>query len=246
MTGPDITPEDGVTRYATDPTQGPACAIAAGAATIYRDYFVDVNGIAGQSRDRQIDCLRDVGGAVGNIGDALWTMRNGYALCSEAGLTRIAEQLAALDEPRMDTLRDRLRIGLHRDVEVTGSEPSDIRVSQAFCSALPIGCTQVPAQQWAPFATLVLDSAYEATMWAAVINAAGTGNRTAFLTLVGGGAFGNRTEWIHSAIRRACALVRHLALDIRIVSYRLPGADLADFVEELRQMLRANSTGRLA
>ena len=31
MTGPDVTPEDGVTRSAGDPTQGPACAIAAGA-----------------------------------------------------------------------------------------------------------------------------------------------------------------------------------------------------------------------
>src|SRR2546421_520349 len=33
MVGPGITPEDGVTRYAGDRTQGPACAIAAGAAT---------------------------------------------------------------------------------------------------------------------------------------------------------------------------------------------------------------------
>ena len=35
MASPDITPEHGVTRYQFDPTQGPACAIAAGAATIY-------------------------------------------------------------------------------------------------------------------------------------------------------------------------------------------------------------------
>ena len=36
MTGPGVTPEDGVTRYALDHTLGPACAMAAGAATIYR------------------------------------------------------------------------------------------------------------------------------------------------------------------------------------------------------------------
>src|SRR5262245_50105635 len=42
MIGPDITPEDGVTRYAEDHTQGPACAIAAGAATLYRNYFAPV------------------------------------------------------------------------------------------------------------------------------------------------------------------------------------------------------------
>src|SRR5687768_5099562 len=39
MPGPDVCPEDGVTRYAFDLTQGPACAIAAGAATVYRNYF---------------------------------------------------------------------------------------------------------------------------------------------------------------------------------------------------------------
>jgi hypothetical protein len=32
MTGANVTPEDGVTRYQHDHTQGPACAIAAGAA----------------------------------------------------------------------------------------------------------------------------------------------------------------------------------------------------------------------
>ena len=39
MVSPEITPEAGVTRYDLDRTQGPACAIAAGAATIYRNYF---------------------------------------------------------------------------------------------------------------------------------------------------------------------------------------------------------------
>jgi hypothetical protein len=49
MAGPSVTPEDGVTRYAGDHTQGPACAIAAGAATIYRNYFAPVGGESGQA-----------------------------------------------------------------------------------------------------------------------------------------------------------------------------------------------------
>ncbi len=53
MTGPTVRPEDGVTRYAGDPTQGPACAIAAGAATIYRNYCVPVGGGMGQTHDRR-------------------------------------------------------------------------------------------------------------------------------------------------------------------------------------------------
>ena len=47
MVSPRMTPEYGVTRYEHDPTQGPACAIAAGAATIYRNYFASTSGRVG-------------------------------------------------------------------------------------------------------------------------------------------------------------------------------------------------------
>ena len=40
MVSPTITPEQGIDRYEYDYTQGPACAIACGAGTIYRNYFV--------------------------------------------------------------------------------------------------------------------------------------------------------------------------------------------------------------
>jgi hypothetical protein len=36
---PDITPEHGISIYVCDRTQGPACSIACGAATAYRNYF---------------------------------------------------------------------------------------------------------------------------------------------------------------------------------------------------------------
>lgn len=61
MIGPSRSPEDGVTIYRDDPTQGPACAIAAGAATIYRNYFVPVGDQVGQTAERQLDALADVG-----------------------------------------------------------------------------------------------------------------------------------------------------------------------------------------
>lgn len=61
MVGPSVTPEDGVTRYEHDRTQGPACALAAGAATIYRNYFVPVGNQIGQTAARQLDGLADIG-----------------------------------------------------------------------------------------------------------------------------------------------------------------------------------------
>ena len=66
MVSPSVTPEHGVGIYEHDPTQGPACAIAAGAGTIYRNYFAIVNGQTGQSARNQIDCLADIGAALGN------------------------------------------------------------------------------------------------------------------------------------------------------------------------------------
>jgi hypothetical protein len=226
MTGPDVTPEDGVTRYAHDRTQGPACAIAAGAATIYRNYFADVDGYSGQTRQRQIDCLRDLGAALGNHSEALWKMRNGYALCTEEGLAAIDHVFAASDDAQIDELRGLLRIGLHWDVEVTDAPNPRHVVSQAFCSALPVSYSSIPARRWRAFATLVLEAAYEATLWAGILNMLRSSSNVVFLTQVGGGAFGNDDSWVQSALRRALDTVEAIALDVRIVSYGSPSADL--------------------
>jgi hypothetical protein len=232
MTGPDVTPEHGVTRYASDRTQGPACAIAAGAATIYRNYFAPVDGHVGQTEDRQIDCLRDLGAALGNEDNQLWTMRNGYALCTEPGLASIGRTLAAMSASELDSLRDRLRVGLHWDVEVTGGIAPGLLVSQVFCSALPVAYTRIPSDRWRAFATLVLEAAYEATLWATALNAHRTASNVVYLTRVGGGVFGNETAWIDGAIRRALKMVAGAGLDVRLVSYGQPDQELLRLLGE--------------
>ena len=83
MVSPTVTPEEGVGIYENDRTQGPACAIAAGAGTIYRNYFVPCNGQIGQSADHQIDCLADIGKSLNNTQNRLWRMQNGYALVTK-------------------------------------------------------------------------------------------------------------------------------------------------------------------
>jgi hypothetical protein len=219
MTGPNITPEDGVTRYSNDHTQGPACAIAAGAATIYRNYFAEVNGEFGQTRDRQLDALRHVGAALSEKLDRpvsdLWTMRNGYALSSESGLEAITRLLADGDEDWSDELRAWLTVGMHFDVEVTDVREGPRRlVSQAFCSALPVAYSSVRRAAWEPFARVILEAAYEATLLAAVDRE----SNIVLLTRLGGGAFGNADEWIDDAIMRALGVVEYAGLDIRLVS----------------------------
>ena len=112
MVSPDVTPEHGVSNYEYDRTQGPACAVAAGAGTIYRNYFLDVNGRMGQSVNNQIDCLADIGNALGNSDNQLWVMRNGYAFATDNGLISINNKIKASSESEIDELRKLLRIGI--------------------------------------------------------------------------------------------------------------------------------------
>jgi hypothetical protein len=218
MVSPSVTPEQGIDIYEHDLTQGPACAIACGAGTIYRNYFVPVGDQIGQTRERQIDCLRDVGDALGNKNNRLWSMRNGYALATDEGLRGVADQLATADETHRDMLRSLLRIGIQWQTQVTLGDAQHT-VTQAYCSALPVSYSPLPPDLWSGFAALVLEAAYEATLCAAVENCLQTGNHRVFLTLLGGGAFGNRTEWIIAAIERALRLYASFNLHVSIVSY---------------------------
>lgn len=231
MASPNVTPEHGVGIYEHDYTQGPACAIAAGAGTIYRNYFAVVNGQTGQSADNQIDCLADIGAALGNTESCLWEMRNGYALASQSGLIEIAHRLQAASESELDRLRQLLRIGIQWNTQVTLNDARHT-VSQAYCSALPIAYSPHASSLWAAFARLVLEAAYEATICTAILNMMSHGSNRLFLTLLGGGAFGNDTAWIIGGIQRALNLYKHVDLDVAIVSYGSPNHHVRQLVKQ--------------
>lgn len=218
MVSPSLTPEHGVGIYELDRTQGPACAIAAGAGTIYRNYYAIVNGQVGQSANNQIDCLADIGSALGNSRNQLWEMINGYALASYEGLIGITKRLRESTEKEVDALRKKLRIGIQWNTQVTLNDCLHL-VSQAYCSALPVAYSRHSSQLWEDFARLVLEAAYEATLCAAILNAERNGSNRVFITLLGGGAFGNKTDWIIGGIRRALKLYGDIDLDVAIVNY---------------------------
>ena len=85
MASPHAVPEAGVGIYQSDPTQGPACCICAGAGTILRNYFVKLNGQLGQSADHQVDCLAAIDQYFDNATNQYWQMQNGYCLPTAAG-----------------------------------------------------------------------------------------------------------------------------------------------------------------
>lgn len=235
MINPDVTPEQGIGRYEHDRTQGPACAMAAGAGTIYRNYLVPVDDQLGQTRDHQINGLADLGHALGETlgmpANSLWRMQNGYALPSRESLERIAEHLRTRSSHELDQLRSLLRVGLHSDVEVTdGDQSPGPLVSQIYCSALPVAYAGHRDAPWSEFARLVLDAAYEATLLAGVLNAARGASNRVLLTRLGGGAFGNDDDWIDAAILRALRLVRNQDLEVEVVSYGAPSSGLRNLV----------------
>jgi hypothetical protein len=231
MTSPRLSPDDGIGIYEHDRTQGPACAIAAGAGTIFRNYFVHVDGQIGQSTDRQLDCLSGVGRVLGNVENRLWKMVNGYALPSAAGLAEINRTLSGLDSRGRDQVRQAQQIGVQWETQVTLGGASHT-VSQAYCSALPVAYTAHDPTLWAPFAQLILEAAYEATLCSAIVNRARTGCDRVFLTLLGGGAFGNRADWIIHALRRTLEEYANSGLDVVLVSYGASHRGVRQLVSE--------------
>jgi hypothetical protein len=188
-------------------------------------------------RNASSTVLADLGAALGAAlnqpVEALWSMQNGYARCTRAGLDAIAKHLTELQPEPLDDLRGKLSIGVHRDVEVTDAASQNRPlVSQAFCSALPVAYTRVPPSHWEAFAALVLQAAYEATMLAAVLNARRGTSNVVLLTQLGGGAFGNQDDWIHAAMRRALKMMSRFALDVNLVSYGTPSQASLQVAEE--------------
>lgn len=108
-------------------------------------------------------------------------------------------------------------------VRVAGQETQ--LVSQTYCSAISCAYGSLPLDLWEPMATLVLDAAYEATLWAAVVNKHRTGCGKVYLTSVGGGVFGNKPEWIANSIARAITHVSQL-IDFELQVYLVHFRDL--------------------
>ncbi len=219
--GPHVTPELGITGYAHDSTQGPACALAAAAASVYRNYFVPVDGELGQTAGRQLNNLDVLAARLGEHGQ-LFEVKNGYTYSDASRLSALG--IALLSHEREELLGD-VKIGLQQSVQVTFRErfvelENPAFVSQAFCAAISCGYSRLPVESWQPLATLVLDAAYEATLLAAAMDAeSAQGSGTVWLTFLGGGAFRNPKAWIARAIGRACALCAQLDLDVRVAHF---------------------------
>ena len=227
MVGPGVSPRQGIAIYANDPTQGPKCAIACPAGTVFRNYFVNGKG----QGETQIDCLARVGEVVGNGADTpkskprYWTMQNGYALpVTTMAMQELGTRLAN-EEGLAEKAEAALQVGVHWDTEA--SPPHTHRVCQVYASAVPVAYAKsTSSTNWEPFARLVLRAAYDATLLVGRLKAARAGKRVrVYLTMLGGGAFGNRDVWVRDAIVGALERHKDAPIDVKLVHYgtRIPG-----------------------
>ena len=202
MISPSVTPEKGIAQYEYDRTQGPACAISCGAGTIYRNYFAEVNGKIGQTENNQIDCLELIGETLGNENSELWTMKNGFTLMDLQGLLAINKKLANMSYEQREDLKSKLKTGIQWNTEVT-LPGAKHKVSQIYCSALPVAYNHnIETSYWEAFSRVILEATYESTILAGVLNMEKYKSNKVFLTLVGGGAFGNKEHWIFESLQK--------------------------------------------
>jgi hypothetical protein len=218
MASPNAVPEDGVGIYDYDKTQGPACAIACGAGTVYRNYFVNVKGQIGQTAERQIDCLEDIEQFFQEGNSKLWNMKNGYCLAHEQGLELIRKKIADLNSDEYEYLKGQLKVGIQHNAEVTAFQGSS-KVTQVYCSGVPVAYSGISTKRWEPFGKMILEATYEATFWAAINNMNKGRTNKVFLTLVGGGVFGNPDSWLYDAIILNLKKFKNSGLDLIFVSY---------------------------
>lgn len=253
MVGPNVRPEDGVTIYGSDRTQGPACAMAAPAGTVYRNFLCQ--GGHGQSggSHRQIDTASGAADCLDNAKNKYWSVSNGYLLPTAPGKMRALGDRLSADNELSERVRDSLGVGIHWDTQTARRRRDDAdhvphRVCQVFCSAMPLAYAKsTPVGDWAAFARLVLEAAYENVLCAGALLAARRNERQqVFLTAIGGGVFGNPTSWVADAILRALRRYALHPLDVTLVSYKhIPGpeTELGSIVAKLASPGRRGQRG---
>jgi hypothetical protein len=192
-------------KYIYDVTQGPQASVSAGGAAITRVHaaFYDPSKPASewnQTAKRQVELL-------GNVKE-YYTVQNGYVV-----FTRKEKPLPQSEQER-EALLAQMQVGLHTEAEVTFAgfhDPDNLMalppsanpqlIDQVFCAAVNIaqgysGEANAEAPGAIDKAKLVLRAAYRGSYLAAIAN----GRTKLFLTLIGGGVFGNKMSDIYDII----------------------------------------------
>jgi chaperonin cofactor prefoldin len=236
MPGPGVAPTEGITDYVSDLTQGPACSLAAPAATLFRNYCVkhsvnkaDANGTHEGQLTQQLNLLSDALNIFKQIKiDEFIDYKNGYILRKEDRSPKNNEPYETIglylnttndnDESLYKMFVDKVRVGVQWDTQVWDIPKQ--KVCQVFCSGLSMAYdpTQVDItnESVVTFCTAVLEGAYECTLLAAEAKRRQLKKDRikVFLTQVGCGVYENKTEWVAYVLKKLFTTYKNLPLDV--------------------------------
>ena len=219
------------TNYIYDHTQGPAASIGAGAAALARIHaaFYSARRAArdwGQTIGHQVEMLANV--------REHFTVRNGY-VCNSKSAPELPRDPAVLR-----ALEDEVRVLVHLHVEAmfgcyslhTLEETRPRTISQTFCAAMNVaqgasGYQNAQQPDAREKARLLLRAAYRGTLLAAELDRC----PRVYLTLIGGGVFGNSFDDIVAAIRTAHTelfAAARFVQEVHVVFYRAPEIELLE------------------
>lgn len=200
-------PELGITNYVYDSTQGPACAVACPAGTLFRNYFINIGNQIGQNKTIQINNLDVAENILHPYDDSpFWNVKNGYVFSTTDKLNKLNTILN--NETISKQVLKSIKVGIQSNTQVlmkNKNEPLiNIKpklVTQIYCSAISCSYSHINVSYWELFACIILNSIYEATLWSALLYApicqiANSNHYKVYLTFIGGGAFGNKMSWI--------------------------------------------------
>jgi hypothetical protein len=209
--GMSQTAADGVTQYCGDATQGPYCALAAGAATVYRNYFMKhESGKQGQLEE-EVHLLRA-------------TPLDPFVKHGYPRLT--ARELASIAKHDWDDL-DQFYVGVHENCEVTTTRsrrrlfklaPPERIVHQVYAAALNFGGSVAQCEDSIRIGGQILTAEYRATVlaaWELSRKYPGRkGSNRLVLTFLGGGVFGNPRDMICKAIIESKDVIVQSGLEV--------------------------------
>jgi O-acetyl-ADP-ribose deacetylase (regulator of RNase III) len=222
-------PAGGVTMYAEDRTQGPACAMACPGALIYRNYLLNPKPRDKDCEERgqhkyQLNLMELVEEELGNDDNLYWNMKNGYLKpIGKKNYLAMEKVVSSLDDKGKAALRDKVEVAVHWDTAVA-DETHTHRVTQVLCSAVGVGYFNKEISMAVPghheLAKVVLRAAFYGTLAVAAIRADELGAEVSvYLTAIGSGAFKNPIEWVSEALDEALSEFRRAPLRVYLVHY---------------------------
>jgi hypothetical protein len=215
-------PEDGITIYSNDNTQGPICVMCTPAGLAYRNYIY--NG--GQTKHNQINMIENLLNYFKSFDQSIkLIVTNGYLFANDiSSLEKISSLLKNNDIRNI--ARTKIYAGIHNNLGVyANNQHFSHKINHVLCSGIPIAYHNYPYNNtdlWNELSSLILETYYELTLLSACLNnKKNRHNNPCILTQIGGGVFGMNKNHIINAVSKACDEIKRLGynLDVIMVHY---------------------------